>query len=294
MTFESLQLAPQLLRALTACGYTAPTPIQQQTIPALLAGRDVIGSAQTGTGKTAAFVLPALQRLARSDQRGEAGPPRGQRTPRAGARAHARTRATGGDAGGAVRTASAPARRLHLRRCAVPGAESRARPRRRPARRHARPPDRPSRARSHRPVATRDARARRSRPHARHGLHRRRRAHRRAHAQDAADGAVLGDVRGGDRAASPRACCAIPCASKSRRTRSRRWRSTSACISPTITRTSIGLLDHLLADIDMTQSIVFIATKRDAESLAIRLRGRRPCGRRAARRHGSARARRVR
>jgi superfamily II DNA/RNA helicase len=64
MTFESLQLAPQLLRALATCGYAAPTPIQQQTIPALLAGRDVIGSAQTGTGKTAAFVLPALQRLA--------------------------------------------------------------------------------------------------------------------------------------------------------------------------------------------------------------------------------------
>ena len=64
MTFESLQLAPELLRALTTCGYTSPTPIQQQTIPALLAGRDVIGSAQTGTGKTAAFVLPALQRLA--------------------------------------------------------------------------------------------------------------------------------------------------------------------------------------------------------------------------------------
>src|SRR5439155_2558939 len=64
MNFESLQLAPELMRALTTCGYTSPTPIQQQTIPALLAGRDVIGSAQTGTGKTAAFVLPALQRLA--------------------------------------------------------------------------------------------------------------------------------------------------------------------------------------------------------------------------------------
>ncbi len=63
MNFESLQLAPELLRALATCGYTAPTPIQQQTIPALLSGRDVIGSAQTGTGKTAAFVLPALQRL---------------------------------------------------------------------------------------------------------------------------------------------------------------------------------------------------------------------------------------
>ncbi len=64
LNFASLQLAPALMRALAACGYTAPTPVQQQTIPALLAGRDVIGSARTGTGKTAAFVLPALQRLA--------------------------------------------------------------------------------------------------------------------------------------------------------------------------------------------------------------------------------------
>ena len=64
MNFQTLNLAPELLRALADCGYTEPTPIQAQTIPALLAGRDVIGSAQTGTGKTAAFVLPALQRLA--------------------------------------------------------------------------------------------------------------------------------------------------------------------------------------------------------------------------------------
>jgi superfamily II DNA/RNA helicase len=64
MKFQELKLAPELLRALADCGYTEPTPIQAQTIPPLLAGRDVIGSAQTGTGKTAAFVLPALQRLA--------------------------------------------------------------------------------------------------------------------------------------------------------------------------------------------------------------------------------------
>ncbi|MEO8508522.1 MAG: DEAD/DEAH box helicase [Betaproteobacteria bacterium] len=64
MRFAELNLVPQLLEALKACGYEEPTPIQEQTIPALLAGRDVIGSAQTGTGKTAAFVLPALHRLA--------------------------------------------------------------------------------------------------------------------------------------------------------------------------------------------------------------------------------------
>jgi len=63
MTFAELNLAPALQTALAACGYDTPTPIQAQTIPPLLEGRDVIGSAQTGTGKTAAFVLPALHTL---------------------------------------------------------------------------------------------------------------------------------------------------------------------------------------------------------------------------------------
>ena len=62
-TFATLGLAEPLLRALTAANYTTPTPIQSQSIPALLAGRDMIGLAQTGTGKTAAFALPMLQRL---------------------------------------------------------------------------------------------------------------------------------------------------------------------------------------------------------------------------------------
>ena len=72
MTFEELKLVPELLQALASCGYTEPTPIQAQAIPLLLAGRDLIGSAQTGTGKTAAFVLPALQRLAASGTRATA------------------------------------------------------------------------------------------------------------------------------------------------------------------------------------------------------------------------------
>jgi ATP-dependent RNA helicase RhlE len=64
MTFEQLGLCPPLLKALAAEGYTTPTPIQLQAIPHALAGRDVQGIAQTGTGKTAAFALPILQRLA--------------------------------------------------------------------------------------------------------------------------------------------------------------------------------------------------------------------------------------
>lgn len=63
MPFETLQLHPLILKALVDLGYTEPTPIQQQAIPELLAGNDVMASAQTGTGKTAAFMLPALHRL---------------------------------------------------------------------------------------------------------------------------------------------------------------------------------------------------------------------------------------
>ena len=63
-SFQSLGLAPELLRALEEQGYTEPFPIQCEAIPAGLEGRDVVGSAQTGTGKTAAFLLPILQRLA--------------------------------------------------------------------------------------------------------------------------------------------------------------------------------------------------------------------------------------
>src|SRR5687768_17775139 len=63
MTFEDLALNESLRRAVRAEGYTTPTPIQVQAIPPALAGRDVLGCAQTGTGKTAAFALPILQRL---------------------------------------------------------------------------------------------------------------------------------------------------------------------------------------------------------------------------------------
>ena len=63
MTFEELNLAPAILKAVLEQGYDTPTPIQVQAIPAVLAGSDLLGGAQTGTGKTAAFVLPMLQRL---------------------------------------------------------------------------------------------------------------------------------------------------------------------------------------------------------------------------------------
>jgi len=69
MPFASLGLVPELVRAVAEEGYERPTPIQQETIPLALDGRDLIGSAQTGTGKTAAFMLPILQRLSRNGTR---------------------------------------------------------------------------------------------------------------------------------------------------------------------------------------------------------------------------------
>jgi len=63
MSFDSLGLKAELLRAVAEQGYTEPTPIQKQAIPVVLAGRDLLGAAQTGTGKTAGFTLPLLQRL---------------------------------------------------------------------------------------------------------------------------------------------------------------------------------------------------------------------------------------
>ena len=63
MSFKEFQFHPTIAAGITACGYTVPTPIQKEAIPSILSGRDILGLAQTGTGKTAAFVLPMLERL---------------------------------------------------------------------------------------------------------------------------------------------------------------------------------------------------------------------------------------
>ena len=87
MAFSKLGLSPAVMDGVKAMGYVEPTPIQLRAIPLVLAGRDVIGSAQTGTGKTAAFALPILSKLA----------PARARPARAHPRTHARTRRAGGD-----------------------------------------------------------------------------------------------------------------------------------------------------------------------------------------------------
>ncbi|MCI5145916.1 MAG: DEAD/DEAH box helicase, partial [Candidatus Electrothrix sp. AR3] len=63
MPFTNLGLSPELLKAVAEQGYDTPTPIQQKAIPVILEGKDIMAGAQTGTGKTAGFTLPLLQRL---------------------------------------------------------------------------------------------------------------------------------------------------------------------------------------------------------------------------------------
>lgn len=69
MTFSEFNLDPRLIDGLDAMGITRPTPVQQQTIPVILSGKDLIACAQTGTGKTAAYVLPIIDKIARTDHR---------------------------------------------------------------------------------------------------------------------------------------------------------------------------------------------------------------------------------
>jgi len=75
MTFEAIGLHTSILKAITESGYTTPTPVQQQAVPAALEGRDLLVSSQTGSGKTAAFMLPALHKFASAE------PAAGARTP---------------------------------------------------------------------------------------------------------------------------------------------------------------------------------------------------------------------
>lgn len=66
MSFKAFNFHPDIIKGIADCGYTIPTPIQKEAIPPIIEGKDVLGLAQTGTGKTAAFVLPMLQRLGKT------------------------------------------------------------------------------------------------------------------------------------------------------------------------------------------------------------------------------------
>ncbi|MGB1869046.1 MAG: DEAD/DEAH box helicase, partial [Porticoccaceae bacterium] len=70
MTFDDLGLSAPILKAIAAQGYSEPSPIQAKAIPAVLAGHDVMAAAQTGTGKTAGFTLPILERLSKGRRAG--------------------------------------------------------------------------------------------------------------------------------------------------------------------------------------------------------------------------------
>ena len=71
MNFDDLGLMPSLLKAVKEKGYEVPSPIQEKAIPLILKGKDILASAQTGTGKTAGFTLPLLQRLSENEPKGK-------------------------------------------------------------------------------------------------------------------------------------------------------------------------------------------------------------------------------
>ena len=189
MPFASLGFSPSLSNPLARLGYTTPTPVQMKSIPIVLTGRDLLAKAQTGTGKTAAFGLPMIDRLL---VRG--GVPAGTRkAARPGAGADARARAAGAQVTVHLRRAREPARHRDLRRRLDRAAEERAAPGHRHHCRHPRTPARSHGAAHGRSFRRADPGARRSRPHARHGVPAAAAPHPQGAAARSADAAVLGD-----------------------------------------------------------------------------------------------------
>ena len=191
MSFSNLGLSEKVLAAVKAAGYTTPTPIQEQAIPHVLARRDVLGIAQTGTGKTAAFTLPMLTMLENGRARA--------RMPRTLILEPTRELAAQVEESfDQIRRRPEAQRRAHHRRRLVRRPGHQADARRRCADRNARPPARSFRARpaaAHRRRASGD---RRSRPHARHGLHPGHRAHLQARAVHPPDAVLHRDDAAGN------------------------------------------------------------------------------------------------
>ena len=193
MSFDLLGLAEPVTRALAEEGYSQPTPIQAAAIPPALIGRDLVGIAQTGTGKTAAFALPILHRLA--------GDPKPRQPKSCRVLVLAPTRELGNQIVEFLRGLRPSRARLgdagHRRR-ADRQTDPRAVARRRRAGGDARPAARPSQQPRGEFRRCRSARAGRSRPHARHGLHPRYPPHRRPAAQGTADAVLLRHHGAGD------------------------------------------------------------------------------------------------
>ncbi len=225
MSFSNLGLSDKVLAAVAATGYTTPTPIQEQAIPHVLARRDVLGIAQTGTGKTAAFVLPMLTLLEKG--RARARMPRTlilEPTRELAAQVKETVRQ--------IRRRPEAQRRPADRRRLVRRPGHQADARRRRADRDPRPPARPHRAR--RPAAHRRRTAghRRSRPHAGHGLHSRHRTHLQAGPVHPADAVLHRDDADGN----PPHHRNLPAQSREDRSLQARHHRRSACPQFQVTR----------------------------------------------------------
>ena len=193
MAFSKLGLSPTIVDGVKAMGYVEPTPIQLRAIPLVLAGRDVIGSAQTGTGKTAAFALPILSQLGQHIAR----------TARAHPRTHARTRRAGGNRHPRLRALHQFANHRRFWRRRLWPAERRIARRHRHRRRHARTFAGSSRTRHRAAGQGAIPRARRGRPDAGHGISARRAPHPGPLSAPAPHRAVFRDHSAADRNAHP-------------------------------------------------------------------------------------------
>ena len=195
-SFGKLGLSQELVTALERRDIRTAFPIQAATLADCLSGRDVLGRAQTGSGKTLAL------RPADADPPGR--PEVGLEDPaRPGARADPRARGAGARRARAARSRHRRQDRRHLRRRTARPPDRHPRARRRPRRRHPGPAARPDRATVLRPVEDRGHRARRGRPHGRHGLPARRQPDPRHDAGRLAATAVLGHPRRRRRQAGP-------------------------------------------------------------------------------------------
>ncbi len=253
-SFADLKLSPEALHALDKAGFEHPTPIQAQAIPPALEGRDVIGTAATGTGKTAAFLLPIIERLA-----GKTGtralilaPTRelalqiGEELERFGHGRHVRGAVVIGGVGMGAQTEALRRRPEVI--IATPGRlVDHLQQRTASPRRH------------------RGARPRRGRPDARHGVQAPARPHPRARATEAADAALLRDDGGRGGRVRSRPPARTRSASRSRAA-ARPPRAPSSRSSSPARRRSSPLLLALLARDDVS-TLVFTRTKRRADKV---------------------------